>query len=406
MINVVRMPLDLSKPPESEGRVVVRQGESLATTLVVEVSLDGDPIDLSGWEAFACFRLPGGTYVEDGAIAENSTVTYVMSAATCQTPGLSRECCIALRKGGSCVTTGSFSLLVLPDPCEGDGGVAQAYVSRVEELMGRFRDEFNEAEALREQRVSAAVTEASDAASRANDAADLVHQAIQGDLEPLFGEYLADLSMTPEEVGTIWSGSGAVDQGKLLETPGTEALVELVHSMPDNQTLEYSGAGVKALRVKDGAVTVDKLADGAVTSEKIAHGAITSDKLSAGAVEGKVHDAFLLENELWSGSWSRDSITVEGVSDYSLLIVVTNNRASVLAIYGPFGLGGAMTWVGISRDSPNSSGKVVDCAFTMVGDTLTGVNRQGSFGYGNYPSLSSTGTSMYSSTITKIYGVV
>lgn len=190
MINVVRMSLDLSKPPESEGRVVVRQGESLATTLVVEVSLDGDPFDLSGWEAFACFRLPGGTYVEDSAAVEGSTATYVMSAATCQTPGLSRECCLALRQDGSCVTTGSFALLVLPDPCEGDGGVAQAYVSRVEELMGRFRDEFDEAEAIREQRVSAAVTEASDAASRANEAADLVHQAIQGDLEPVFGEYL------------------------------------------------------------------------------------------------------------------------------------------------------------------------------------------------------------------------
>lgn len=184
-----------------------------------------------------------------------------------------------------------------------------------------------------------------EATNRANEAAEWIEQAIQGDLGPLFDGYLSDLSLTPEEVGTIWSGSGTVDHGKLLETPGTEALVDLVQSMPDNKTIEYTSPdGLnKKLSVMDGAITKDKLA-------QELHDAILPPSgtdgdflvVSSGAPSWAAPK--ITWRELWSGEWSIGEITIQDVADYDCLRVSSApgmDGFEIIAFKTSYGFSGA-----------------------------------------------------------------
>lgn len=101
-------------------------------------------------------------------------------------------------------TTGSFLLEVLPNAETEGCGVAEAYSSKVEEMLRDCAERFDLAEADRDRLIDEAVHRADDAAARAdaaanraNAAADTVQDAIDGTLDPVFGGYLESKKDVP-----------------------------------------------------------------------------------------------------------------------------------------------------------------------------------------------------------------
>lgn len=205
-LNVVNLTLDLAKWPSEEPVVVVRQGERGSTTVVAKVTDQGTEADLSGLTGYLMAQLPGGATLEEEVDEiSGDTITYTVSEYATQAPGRARVAYFALHDAaGSVITTSGFYLVVLPDSCLGGGAIAKAYVSRIEELMGQFREEFDAAEEERESTFDEKVAAADAATKRANDAADAVQEAIAGELEPMFGNFLDGLNITAEEVQQWW----------------------------------------------------------------------------------------------------------------------------------------------------------------------------------------------------------
>lgn len=217
MTNEIALNLDLAKWPSSTPSVVIRQGERGATTLVVYVTCQGEPVDVSGASVYLTARLPGGATIEEEVDSvAGSTVTHVLSERWSQAPGMAGAAYLMIaRDDDSVITSSAFGLSILPDSCEGGGRVAEAYSSRVEEMLRWCRETFLEHEAERDAEVEEAVDGANDAAERANAAAKAVENAISGTLDPLFGEYLKEkiVPITNDEIDEWWGSSAIPDPG-------------------------------------------------------------------------------------------------------------------------------------------------------------------------------------------------
>lgn len=203
----VRLYLDLSKEPGERQVVYVRQGEREATVIEAVILDHGEPADLSGMTPYFTMRHPGGALLEDEAAqADGNVVTYVLPEQAAQECGTVEVAYFAFMadeavSASTHVTTQAFAMVSLPNAQKDGGGVAEAYASRIEDMLRWCRDEFLAAEEVREERVQEAIDAADAATGRANDAADMVHSAVQGELGPMFGDYLR--SVTDVEGGLL-----------------------------------------------------------------------------------------------------------------------------------------------------------------------------------------------------------
>lgn len=205
-MNEIYLELDLSKEPEESRAVYIRQGERNATTLHVDVFDNGEPVDLSAYRVVFEMRHPHGALLSDEVKgAAGTTIDYVLPEAAATETGVAGVAYFALKdKAGPeaaesslYATTQAFAVVILPNAQGDKNAVAEAYSSEIEAMLKWCREEFDRAQAEREQRVDAAVAKAEEAAKNANDAADLVHQALEGDLDQVFGGYIDSMKDVP-----------------------------------------------------------------------------------------------------------------------------------------------------------------------------------------------------------------
>lgn len=205
-MNAVNLYLDLSKEPCETQAVYIRQGERNATTLHVDVYDNGEPVDLAQYRVLFEMRHPHGALLSDEVQgAAGSSFNYTMPEQAAHETGVAGIAYFALKdKAGTestaaalYATTQAFAVVILPNAQGDKNAVADAYSSEIEAMLEWCRDEFEKAEADREQRVDAAVDKAEEAAQNANDAADLVHQALEGEMGPIFGEYIDGMKDVP-----------------------------------------------------------------------------------------------------------------------------------------------------------------------------------------------------------------
>ncbi len=198
-MNEIYLELDLSKEPEESRAVYIRQGERNATTLHVDVFDNGEPVDLSAYRVVFEMRHPRGALLSDEVKdAAGASLEYVLPEAAATETGVAGVAYFALKdKAGPeaanaalYATTQAFAVVILPNAQGDENAVADAYSSEIEAMLKWCRDEFAKAEADRTAKNDAAVAKAEEAAKNANDAADLVHQALEGEMGPIFGEYI------------------------------------------------------------------------------------------------------------------------------------------------------------------------------------------------------------------------
>lgn len=236
-MNVETLELDLGKRPGSEPTVFCRKGEKGALTLRATIADHGAEVDLSAFGVFFDCVTPDGRLVSDEATSkEGSTAVCTLNEAAMATAGLCKAAYFRLvGQDGSVSTTQDVRIAVLPSAFDAEG-VAEAYVSEIERLLEECRSEFDANEAARQ--------EASEAATkRANDAADLVEQAVSGNLDPLFAGWIDSKTMTPDDADDAWDGSAAA--GLLAGTDAMERFAETVKreydflANSDGETIAY-----------------------------------------------------------------------------------------------------------------------------------------------------------------------
>lgn len=205
-MNEIYLELDLSKEPEETQAVYIRQGERNATTLHVDVYDNGEPVDLSAYRVMFEMRHPHGALLSDEVQgAAGASLDYVLPDAAATETGVAGVAYFALKdKAGAestaaalYATTQAFAVVILPNAQGDENAIAEAYSSEIEAMLQWCRDEFAKAEAERTAKNDAAVAKAEAAAKNANDAADLVHQALEGEMGPIFGEYVDSMKDVP-----------------------------------------------------------------------------------------------------------------------------------------------------------------------------------------------------------------
>lgn len=198
-LNTIYLELDLSKEPEESRAIYIRQGERNATTLHVDIYDNGAPVDLSRYRVVFEMRHPRGALLSDEVQgAAGASLEYVLPEAAATETGVAGVAYFALKdKAGAestaaalYATTQAFAVVILPNAQGDKNAVAEAYSSEIEAMLKWCRDEFAKAEVERTAKNDAAVAKAEAAAKNANDAADLVHQALQGELGTIFDGYL------------------------------------------------------------------------------------------------------------------------------------------------------------------------------------------------------------------------
>lgn len=205
-MNEIYLELDLSKEPEESRAIYIRQGERNATTLHVDVYDNGEPVDLAQYRVVFEMRHPRGALLSDEVKdAAGTSLEYVLPEAAATETGVAGVAYFALKdKAGAestaaalYATTQAFAIVILPNAQGDENAVAEAYSSEIEAMLKWCRDEFAKAEAERTAKNDAAVAKAEEAAKNANDAADLVHQALEGDLDQVFGGYIDSMKDVP-----------------------------------------------------------------------------------------------------------------------------------------------------------------------------------------------------------------
>lgn len=205
-MNEIYLDLDLSKEPEESRAIYIRQGERNAATLHVDIADGGEPVDLSQYRVLFEMRHPHGALLSDEVQgASGASFDYVLPDAAATETGVAGVAYFALKdKAGPeaaesslYATTQAFAIVILPNAQGDENAVADAYSSEIEAMLKWCREEFDRAEAERTQKNDAAVAKAEAAAKNAQDAADLVHQALEGDLDQVFGGYIDGMKDVP-----------------------------------------------------------------------------------------------------------------------------------------------------------------------------------------------------------------
>lgn len=242
-MNEIYLELDLSKEPEESRAIYIRQGERNATTLHVDVYDNGEPVDLSAYRVVFEMRHPRGALLSDEVKgAAGTSLDYVLPEVAATETGVAGVAYFALKdKAGPeatsaalYATTQAFAIVILPNAQGDENAVADAYSSEIEAMLKWCRDEFAKAEAERDGRIDAAVgradaaVERADAAAKnANDAADLVHQALQGELGEVFDGYLETKKDVPGGFASHERATEAIERVSIVEDVSADAVRDL-----------------------------------------------------------------------------------------------------------------------------------------------------------------------------------
>lgn len=203
------MTFDLSKEPHEHDVVNIRQGEVNAVVIEAEI-LDGETeVDLSPYDVyFECRHADGKMHQDnDSLTVSGNVITYTVHEKVGAVPGRIKTAYFSLviaTENGTrelYATTENFEVRVLPNACQEDAGIAEAYSSEIEQMLQYCYDTFTENEADRQQTFETNeagryevfqehIEEAEAATDRANEAADMVHSAVEGELAPMFDSYL------------------------------------------------------------------------------------------------------------------------------------------------------------------------------------------------------------------------
>ena len=202
--------LDLAKEPEEQQVVFIRQGEKKATVIEAHIYDHGEEADLSDVTPYFTMRHPKGALLEDKCTqVSGNVVTYEVIPQAAQEVGTCSVAYFAFMDGETVTatthaTTQAFAIVILPNAQTDGDGIAEAYASRIEEMLKWCHDTFLANEAERDQKVDDAVAKADAATDRANAAADAVEEALSGELGLLIGTYLNTLGSTEEEFDLAW----------------------------------------------------------------------------------------------------------------------------------------------------------------------------------------------------------
>lgn len=209
--------LDLSKEPEEQQVVFIRQGEKKATVIEAHIYDHGDEADLSGVTPYFVMRHPRGALLEDKVTTQavGNVLTYEVIPQAAQEVGTCSVAYFAFMDGETITattyaTTQAFAIVILPNAQTDGDGIAEAYSSRIEEMLQWCHDTFLENEEERDAKVDDAVADADAATQRANDAAQAVEEAVKGNLDPLFSAYIDQkiVAITDSELDEWW---GAIE---------------------------------------------------------------------------------------------------------------------------------------------------------------------------------------------------
>lgn len=210
-VQPIKLYLDLSKEPEERQVVFMRQGEKKATVIEAHIYDHGEEADLSGVTPYFTMRHPRGALLEDKVTtpASGNVLTYEVIPQAAQEVGTCSVAYFAFMDGETVeatthATTQAFAIVILPNAQTDGDGIAEAYASRIEEMLKWCHDTFLKNEEERDQKVDDAVAKADDATNRANAAADSVEEALSGELGPLIGTYLNTLGITADEFDQAW----------------------------------------------------------------------------------------------------------------------------------------------------------------------------------------------------------
>lgn len=209
-VQPIKLYLDLSKEPEERQVVFLRQGEKKATVIEAHIYDHGEEADISGVTPYFTMRHPKGALLEDKCTqVSGNVVTYEVITQAAQEVGTCSVAYFAFMDGETVTatthaTTQAFSIVILPNAQTDGDGIAEAYSSRIEEMLQWCHDTFLANEEVRDAKVDEAVADADAAAARANAAADAVEEALSGELGPLIGTYLNTLGITIEEFDQAW----------------------------------------------------------------------------------------------------------------------------------------------------------------------------------------------------------
>ena len=208
-VQPIHMTFDLSKEPHQHDVVNIRQGEVNAVVIEAEI-LDGEvEVDLSPYDVyFECRHASGKMHQDnDSLTVSGNVITYTVHEKVGAVPGRIKTAYFSLviaTENGTrelYATTEDFEVRVLPNACQEDAGIAEAYSSEIEEMLQYCYDTFTENEAGRQEtfeaneetrfaRTQEAIDAANEATDRANEAADTVQEAIEGNLDPLFKAWI------------------------------------------------------------------------------------------------------------------------------------------------------------------------------------------------------------------------
>lgn len=192
----IKMALDLNKRPANFDPVEIRQGEENAVVIRAEIYDGGYAVDLSQYEVlFECTHPGGAPHSDNDQLSvSGNVITYTVSELVGSEPGMISNAYFALKADGVYATTQTFPVRVLPNATQEGAGMAKAYSSEINAMLDYCETEFTKDEAARQatfnENETARQSESEAATARANAAADLVEQAVDGNLNPLFGEWI------------------------------------------------------------------------------------------------------------------------------------------------------------------------------------------------------------------------
>lgn len=138
-LSMQEVSLDVTKVTTGTQFAIMGQGDARGTTILAHIYDDGTTMDLTGWTAVFCMRLPGGMYYvrDQNCTVSGNTITYVVDEDyCCAIPGETDDVYFELHRGATIASTGRFKVEVKRNASS--GRAASSYDQDIEERIDAF----------------------------------------------------------------------------------------------------------------------------------------------------------------------------------------------------------------------------------------------------------------------------